>query len=75
MPTGDRHGRCLFAQGDGLHDLARVAITALRNILRFPGTLHRMTAIGVEALDNVTTSCPCASARFLRQERTASPSK
>src|SRR6516162_10640557 len=42
--------RRLFEQCGGLHDLACLAIAALRNIVRFPGALYRMAAIGAEAL-------------------------
>src|SRR5690242_76067 len=38
-------------QRSGLHDLAGLAITALRYIQGAPGPLHRMVPVPVEALD------------------------
>src|SRR5271169_1177735 len=38
-------------QRGGLHDLAGLAIAALRNIQGAPGLLHRMIAVTIEALD------------------------
>gem|GEM_PF-4302561 len=38
-------------QGTGTHDLARLTITALRDVQRFPGHLHGMRAIRRKAFD------------------------
>src|SRR5207302_4143209 len=35
----------LGQESDGLHDLSRLAVSALGNLLRDPGFLHRMAAI------------------------------
>src|SRR6185295_1542131 len=43
--------RLLLQQRDGGHDLARLAVAALRHIDRRPGFLHRMRGVGREALD------------------------
>ena len=34
-----------------LHDLAPLAIAALRNLHLYPGHLQRMTSIGIESFD------------------------
>src|ERR1700754_2412627 len=39
-------------QGGGLHDLAGLAVAALRDIDLSPGFLHRVIAGGVEAFDD-----------------------
>src|SRR5688572_17124344 len=46
--TGLRGGR---EQGRRLHDLAGLAVAALRNIVGLPGTLHRVRAVLAQALD------------------------
>src|SRR6516162_5098917 len=47
-------------QCGGLHDLAGLAIAALRDIQGAPGFLHRMVAVTIEALDR----CHRATAEF-----------
>src|SRR6185369_17055073 len=41
----------LFQQRRGLHDLASLAIAALRHVGGAPRLLHRMIALRIEALD------------------------
>src|ERR1700721_2057546 len=41
----------VFQQRGGLHDLSRLAITALRNLQLDPGGLQWMSPLGVEPLD------------------------
>src|SRR5438876_3217069 len=43
--------RRLLEERRGLHDLAGLAVAALRNVSGFPGTLDRVSAIRAEALD------------------------
>jgi hypothetical protein len=44
--------RILGQQRRGLHDLARLAVTALYNLLRIPCFLQRMLTFGVQPLDS-----------------------
>lgn len=43
--------RLLLEKGHRLHDLARLAIAALRHIVRHPGLLHRVQTLSAQALD------------------------
>src|SRR5712671_6113070 len=43
--------RCLLEQRGGLHDLARLAVAALGDVIRDPGALDWVSAIGAEAFD------------------------
>src|SRR6516164_5025172 len=49
-------------QCGGLHDLAGLAIAALRDIQGAPGLLHRMVAVGIESLGR----CHCAPPELAR---------
>src|SRR5215471_21577202 len=44
-------GRKVVDERRRLHDLARLAVTALRNLKVGPRLLHWMPALGIEALD------------------------
>src|SRR5438034_5486801 len=48
---GARRLRILLEQVGGAHDLARLAIAALRHAFGEPGFLHRMTGVGRQTLD------------------------
>lgn len=41
----------LGQKGNSLHDLSRLAVTTLRNLLGNPGALNRMAAIGRETFN------------------------
>src|SRR5580704_9150191 len=50
--------RCMLQQGGGRHDLACLAVAALRHVDRLPGHLYRMQAIRGKPLngcDRLTT--------------------
>jgi hypothetical protein len=68
-----RHGR-LCEKGGGLHDLAGLAVAALRDVAGFPGALNGMGAVGAQALDRDDLMAS-ASARAVVQERTAWPTR
>ena len=56
-----------------LHDLAGLAVAALRHLLGDPGLLQRMLALGVETFDRGDLLAGEASETAVWQERTASP--
>src|SRR5256886_13729488 len=51
VDVGIARSGVLREQRGGGHDLARLAVAALRHILRDPGLLHRVGAVGRQALD------------------------
>ena len=60
-------------QGGRLHDLAALAVSALRHIRRTPRHLHRMIPVLVEPLDGRRPACRRAAASGWTQERMAFP--
>ena len=63
----------LRQQRGGLHDLARLAVAALRDLLGDPGDLQRMVAAAQPSM--VVIFLPTASFAEVWQERTATPSR
>ena len=63
----------LGEQRCGLHDLAGLAVAALRNLLGDPGPLQRMFALGLEAFDGGDLLAGGLADTAVWQERTASP--
>ena len=64
--------RILLEQRGGGHDLAGLAITALRHVELAPGLLQRMLAGGIEALDRRDRRAADARDRRLARARWAS---
>jgi len=51
VDVGIRGGRSVAQQGRRRHDLTGLAVAALRHLVRHPGKLHRMGAVGRQPLN------------------------